>query len=275
MASPELPFSEPVEAYPSRKRKKRVPDYWRIMAAMLLSSILWQIWTSSLWQIQEVRPHGLSHYSTRFVLSYLDGKHLMGQHLLQVNPLVLQKELMDYPLLKSVNVERSLFPTVVNIFVIERKPTYRLFFERPNAQVYTPEHSSLMDEEGVLLNIPDTSTPAHTVLASVDKKILKMGHLPETQLNILNLLNGLYQKKQLPIQGVYNLSNPENIILRTPEINSPIWLGKPEQLSLKLGLLPSLTQITAKQSQLVESIDLRFWKHPVIKTKVPSSVLPE
>lgn len=234
---------------------------------MILSSLLWQIWTAPIWIVQEVRPHGLSSYSTRYVLNYLNGKKLTGQHLLQINPLEIRKELLNYPLLKEVRVERRLFPALVNIFITERKPAFRLFYEPPGQQAYTTEQSGLLDEEGLILNIPDTHTPPHTILTSLERKKLKKGQLQPEQLTLLHQLNGLYQKKQLPIQGIYNISNPENIILRTPEINAPIWLGKPENLSLKLGLLVPLNDIIVKQNRPIACIDLRFWKHPVIRTQ--------
>lgn len=234
---------------------------------MILSSLLWHIWTAPIWMVQEVRPYGLSHYSTHYVLSYLNGKKFTGQHLLQINPLEIRKELLDYPLLKEVRVERVLFPTRVNILITERKPAFRLFYEPSSQQGYTTEQSVLLDEEGVILHISEVQTPPHTVLTSLERNKLKKGRLSPEQLALLHQLNGLYQKKQLPIQGIYNISNPENIILRTPEMSAPIWLGKAENLPLKLSLLSPLNDIIAKQSQPIVYIDLRFWKHPVIRTQ--------
>jgi len=268
-ASPELPFSNPSETEKPLRRpaQKRGFDYLGLMGVMILSSLLFQIWTAPFWQVQEIRPHGLSNYSTRYVLGYLSGKKLEGKHLLQINPLEIKKELMDYPLLKDVRVERSFFPTRVNIHVVERKPAYRLFYEEPTHLPYSNNLSFLIDEEGYLLNIPDGHTPSHTIMTSLEKKRLKKGKLTPEHLLLLNQLNALYQKKQLSVQGVYNLSNPENIILRAPEIGVPVWLGKAESLPVKLGLLQPVLEISKKQPKPVDYIDLRFWKHPVLKTK--------
>lgn len=268
-ALPEQPFSPHSEIpAPSRRKPQRKGfDYFGLMGVMILSSALWQIWTAPFWLVEEVRPHGLSNYSTRYVLGYLSGKKLEGKHLLQINPLELQKELMDYPLLKEVRVERSFFPTRVNIHVIERKPAYRLFYEPPQQGPYSNTDSFLIDEEGYSLNIPDAHSPSHTIMTSLEKKQIKKGKLSPEHLLLLNQLNALYQQKQLPIQGVYNLSNPENLILRAPEIGVPVWLGKAESLSVKLGLLQPVLEISKKQPKPVDYIDLRFWKHPVLKTK--------
>jgi cell division septal protein FtsQ len=267
-ASPELPFSRSPDSEPAPRRnvQKRSFDYFGLMGVMILSSALWQIWMAPFWQIKEVRPHGLSNYSTRYVLGYLNSKKLEGKHMLQVNPLELRKELLDYPLLKDVRVERSFFPSLINVFATERKPAYRLFFEAPNLQAYSTEHSFLIDEEGVLLNIPDTNSPAYKVLTSIEKKAIKKGKLSPEHLLLLNQLNQLYQNKQLNIQGVYNLTNPENIILRSPELNTPVWLGKAENLPVKLGLLDPVREISKKQPKSIDYIDLRFWKHPVLRT---------
>ena len=247
-----------------RQRRKKEPDYWRIIWLMVFFSVLWHIWLAPFWLIHEVRPFGASHYSTRYVLNYLSSHQLTGKHILSINPMQIRRELLNFALLKEVRVERTLFPTLLNLYLTERKPAFRIY-EEISGGAYQSSRSFLIDDEGVVLNIPDAQTPPHTVLVSIDKTQLRAGRLDQEHLSLLLLLNTLYQNKQLLAQGVYNISRPDQLILRPSEGSPPVWLGRAEQLSLKLRLLPSLEEIAKKNNQRVSYFDLRNWENPVIK----------
>jgi cell division septal protein FtsQ len=247
----------------SQRRKKQL-DYWGLMALMILFSILWHIWISPMWLIREVRPFGASQYSTRDVLNYLNSRHLTGQHLLRVNPTQIRQELLKFPLLKEVRVERRLFPALINLYLTERKPAFRIYQEIPG-KAYVSSQSVLVDDEGMILKISDTRTPPHTVWAAVDASALRAGRLSAEHLRVLLFLNTLYQNRQLSVQGVYNISRTDHLVLRLPDGSPPVWLGAPEQLPLKLSLLQPLVDLAARDQRRVRFFDLRNWETPVIK----------
>lgn len=235
------------------------------MAAMVLGSLLFSLWTARFWILTEIQIKGTSPYTRTYLEAYLKDHRLINQHVLTLNPLKLQEELRKNPLIRDAQIERELLPSRITIRVQERKPAFLVYRQ---GEAYNRKKAYVIDHEGIVLPLPaETVTEqASNIHVSVQAQLVK-DRLPEKQQDILRGLEALWEQKLLPIRGVYNISDPNNLILYQAKPAMTIWLGKPEDLPIKLKLIPATLESAQIEPGAVAYIDLRFWKHPVIKTR--------
>lgn len=273
---PPAPQRPPLRPLP--RRSSATPSngrqWLRVPLLMAIIASLWGLWAPPLWSVQEVKLYGLSPHTHKHVVDYFQKHHIKGKHLLQINPLRLRNELLQFTLIQDVHIERHLFPPQLMVRVTERKPAFRIVLEADPKQPATkgPAHV-LVDVEGRVLNVPPSTRPDQKLVASLAVSKLQK-NLDRERLEVLHQLNAHLNAGQLPYPGVYNLDNPQNVILRRPDATTPIWLGKPQDLALKLSLLSPIQQLAAKQREPIEYIDLRFWRHPVLKTRRGTVTMP-
>lgn len=255
------------------KRKKRLLGFGRLLVVALLLYGLWYFWQLPLWKVTAVQFDGLSPYSQPFVQAFMRHTDLKNKHLMAINPVELQNQLLEYPLLKEVQVIRHLWPARLDIRLAERVPYYRVYLESRSHHGYHDKDSVLIDREGKVLVLPAGTKPEKQLMLSMTHPNALEQISPE-QLEVGHRLNQLYEAKRISMPGVYNIANPANIILKSPQLKHPVWLGSLEDLPIKLRLLDPLQPLIQKQSSAVAYVDLRFWKHPVLKLKNSSVVQP-
>lgn len=253
---------------PTRTRRK-VIDYWQIMAGMALGSLLFLLWSAPFWSIQSVDIRGTSSYTRKYLEDFLKAKSLVGLHILKLNPLTIKQQVLKNPLVRNVQFERELLPTRLTIKVQERKAAHLVYRQQGQFPLLDKHKAWILDHEGVVLPLPADAAPEQMVQVSMQPAKLKQ-KLPQTQLDLLRQLEALAQQKILPVEGVFDLSNPQNLILHLKEPAVRIWLGKAEELFIKLKLIEPVLQTAKQQNQAysgIDYIDLRLWKHPVIKAR--------
>ena len=271
---PRAPQRPPLRPLPRRSSPPSGRQWLRVPLLIIMVASLWGLWAPPLWSIQEVKLYGLSPHTHRHVIDYFQKHQIEGKHLLQVNPARLRDELLKFTLIQDVHIERHLFPPQLMVRVTERKPAFRIMLEADPKQPQRkgPGHV-LIDVEGRVLTVPANTRPDQKLVASLAASKLTQT-LDRERLEVLHQLNAHLNAGQLAYPGVYNLNNPQNVILRRPDAATPIWLGKPQDLALKLSLLTPIQQLASKQRESIEYIDLRFWRHPVLKTRRGTLSLP-
>jgi len=235
------------------------------MAAMILSSVLFMIWTASFWFIQNTEIRGTSGYTREFVASFIKEQAIIGKHLLSINPITLKAEAEKNPLIQDIQIERQLLPTKITFKVQERKAAY-LVYQQPENPKQQPEKYFVIDLEGIILPLPADAVTHSNIQTSIDPAIVSTV-FPQEQLELLRHLERLFQQKLINIQGIYNLSDPQNLILHQKKPDLTVWLGRPEDLPIKMQLIEPTLSSAQKKTEDIEYIDLRFWKHPVVKTR--------
>lgn len=247
----------------SRKQKKAALPYYQVMAFIVLFSVLWHLWSAPVWQLKKVHLHDLSQYSQSLVQSYIQGLNLEGRHILKVNPLVLKEHLLGFELVKGIDIRRSLFPGVLHIYVQERKAAFLVY---PNSEKPNPEEAKVVDDEGVVLRIPASEVPENSVRFTLSKRSLDQ-QISGEQVELMHYINQLFLKEEIAVQGFFNIEKTGEIILNTPAVPVPVWLGTRDNLPVKLSLIAPAMELAKKQSRPLRYIDLRYWKHPVLKTR--------
>jgi len=235
------------------------------MAAMVMASGLWMIWTAPFWQIETIEIRGTSPHTLTYLQDFLAQAQIKGKHLLGFNPLELEQQVEQNPLVKNAQFERELLPTRLVIKVQERTPAYLVLHEK-RYYTYTPAASFVIDYEGVVLPLPPNTVPASELRVSIEPELVK-AQFPAPQLDLLRQLETLQDQKKLNVKGVFNLSNPQNIILQLEEPALKIWLGRAEDLPIKLRLIEPTLKTAELEKAKIDYVDLRFWKHPVVKTR--------
>lgn len=235
------------------------------MAAMVLASSLFSLWTASFWYVQKTDIQGSSSYTRAFLNQFLQDHQVDHRHILTLNPIALKAEAQTNPLVQDIQIERQLLPTKLILKVQERKAAYLVYQQPPNYAPQTSKHF-VIDLEGVVLPLPPESVSAQGVQTSIDPKLVQE-HFPLEQLELLRHLDRLYQQKEISIRGIYDLSAPENLILYQKDPDLTIWLGRPEDLPIKLQLIEPTLKASDQKIEKIDHIDLRFWKHPVVKTR--------
>ena len=243
------------------RRRQKVIGLVQFCLAMGIGFGLFHFFQHPLWYITDIQVQGLNQYNRRFILNYLSHQELTDRHLLLLNPQEIQKELLSYPMLKSVQINRYLWPSQLVVQLQGRQPVFRIYLEN---NTYTEANSILIDEEGTILPISPTIHPQSKLLLSLEPSQTKK-ITPEI-LTTIAKLKDYYSSDKIAIEGVFNLSQLNNVILRTPSIPVPVWLGTLDDLTIKMGLLSSLQSLIEQYKSQVEYIDLRYWKHPVLKT---------
>ncbi|MBF2054388.1 MAG: cell division protein FtsQ/DivIB [Candidatus Sericytochromatia bacterium] len=242
-----------------------MPDYLGIMAAMVMASCLWMIWTAHFWWIQNIEIRGSSPHTQAWLEQLVSAQNIKGQHVLRLNPLTLKDLAEQNPLVQTAQFERELLPTRLVIKVQERKAAYLILHEKKH-YAYSVNASSVIDHEGVVLPLPASHAPKSLLQISADPGLLQTV-LPTPNLDLLRQLETLQSQGRLQVDGVFNISNPQNLILHLNERNLKVWLGRAEDLPVKLQLIEASLKTAEKEQADIAYLDLRFWKHPVIKTR--------
>lgn len=256
---------------PNRVVVKRT-DYVGLMLCMIMASGLFVLWTAQFWNIQQVEVKGATVNTERYVQAFIEKEKLQGKHLLKVNPLVLKKILAANPLVKQVTFEREILPAHLTLKVQERLPRYLLYTAIPpydkSTQKLQPveRFAKIVDAEGIILPLPakrfEYIGPYFYLKPGLIKKKLSVEHL-----NLIRELEALDEKQLLAHGGVFDLSNPQNLIFHLNDPPLRVWLGMPEDLLLKMQLIDSTNKGSGVSESEIEYIDLRFWKHPVVKKR--------
>ncbi len=257
-------FDSPQSTY--RRRARRKVDYWRIMAAMILGSTLFTIWSAPFWKIQKVEIRGTTGFTEKHLAGFLKTHKFIGEHILKLNPIQLERELLKNPLVLTAHFERELLPTRLTIRVQERKPAHLIYRQQNTGPLLDKSKAWILDHEGVVLPLPASAAPETPIQVSVKPAIIKQ-RLPQAQLDLMRLLEVLAEQKLLTVDGIYDLSQPQNLIfyLKNPKLT--VWLGKSEDLVIKLKLIQPTLETAKQDITSIDYIDLRFWKHPVIKSR--------
>lgn len=245
-------------------------DYVSIMLCMVLSTGLFLLWTAHFWEVTQVEIKGTSVNTHDYVANFVQQEKLQGSHLLQINPLVLKKELEKSPLVKHVTFEREILPAALTLKVQERLPHYLLYHTLPTYDKKTqkyleqPSQLTVIDAEGIVLPLSgkafDYSGPLLYLNPSHFKEKVSLTHL-----NLIRELDALAEKEVLNYTGVFDVSDPQNLIFHGSEPSVKVWLGMPEEILLKMQLIESTFKASEVSASEIEYIDLRFWQHPVVK----------
>ncbi len=239
---------------------------------MIMTSGLFLLWTAQFWNLQQVEIKGATINTERYVQTFVKNENLRGKHLLKINPLILKKRLEINPLVKQVTFEREILPAHLTLKVQERLPRYVVYsalplYDSATKKVQVPErYAKIVDAEGILLPLPSKRFayvgPHFYLKPTLIKKKLSMEHL-----NLIRELEALDEKKLLGHSGVFDISNPQNLIFHLNDPPLRVWLGMPEDLLLKMQLIDSTHKGSGVSESEIEYIDLRFWKHPVVKKR--------
>lgn len=239
---------------------------------MIMASGLFVLWTAQFWNIQKVEIKGTTVSTESYVQDFVKKEQLQGKHLLKVNPLVLKKALEANPLVKQVTFEREILPAHLTLKVQERLPRYLLhsalpLYDKTLKKLQPVErHTKVVDAEGIILPIPSKRFeyigPHFYLKPDLIKKTLSVEYL-----NLIRELEALDEKQLLAHSGVFDISNPQNLIFYLNDPPLRVWLGMPEDLLLKMQLIDSTNKGSGVPEDEIEYIDLRFWKHPVVKKR--------
>ena len=254
----------PASSRPRRHKRQRKVAYWQIMAAMILSSSLFSIWTASFWRIQETEIRGTSDYTRKFMETFLAEQKIVNRHILSINPIQLKTKAEQNPLIQDIQIERQLLPSKLTLKIQERKAAYLVKYQPEGQQAQ--EQYFVIDLEGIILPLPIESV-THTSIQTIINPALVNSRFLQEQLELLRHLERLYQQNLISVQGLYDLSDPQNLILYQIDPLLTVWLGRPEDLPIKLQLMKPTLSSSQKKFENIEYIDLRFLKHPVVKTK--------
>jgi len=237
--------------------------YLRWMLMMMLAAILWQFWMADFWRVQEVVYQGQYQHTRVFIEEHLKKEQVLGQHLVMLSPMKIKESLLKNPLLQDIRVERRLFPAALIIKVREREPAFEI--ELKPSKVGEKSELVLVDLEGHRLNYSQPVIFKQALRFRITPALLKTS-LSEKHLLILHQLKSQSQTLTFP-EGVFDISQPENIVLYTSVSPAPVWLGQTLDMSRKLELLPSVIDVAKKKRASISYLDLRFWRHPVIRVK--------
>lgn len=247
------------------QRSKSQVDYWRIMAAMILGTCLWMIWTASFWYIQSIEVRGASIYTDQYVQDFLKSQNLIHKHILQINPLELKAELVKSPLVKDAKFEREILPTRLTVKVQERQAAFLVYQQIPKSPTAKTAFQ-IIDHEGVILPLPQDVIDDKGVRVRLDPKQMT-GAISQEHMENLRQLDLLHRQKHLETEGVFDISDLQNLKLYLPDRQLIIWLGDMADIPHKVKLIePVLKAAEAPESQ-IQYVDLRYWHHPVVKQK--------
>lgn len=250
---------------PARSSRVKI-DYWRIMAAMILGSLLFTIWTAPFWRIQSVDIRGTTPYTRKYLENFLQAHSLIGVHILRLNPMQLKQQILKNPLVQGAQFERELLPTRLTIKVQERKPDHLLYLVQGRPPQVDRSKPVVLDHEGVVLPLPPDVAPEQSVQLCVMPSLVKT-RLPQPQLELLRELKAYAQQKLLPVEGVFDISRPQNLQLYLKQPKVTVWLGRSEDLQIKLKLIQPTLDTAKQDPERLDYLDLRFWKHPVLKAR--------
>lgn len=266
-------------------RRKIFRFYWSIFIISSLSFIFWWLWNTPLFAIQEIKVNGITKDSKNFITKTLNKQEILKQHFFHIDPLEVKTQLEDYPLIKNVQIKRWFFPMRLEIELVERQPWLKILhiektatFNEDNPII--PNESLVIDENGVILPIGLNPKAAYDILFASDiqydtipkKNNIIMAKISYVKLDIIRKILEYYETQQINEKGIFYIKNPQNIIFKKD--NFIYWLGKLEDFSQKIKLIPETTKAAQPHIAELKYIDIRFLQAPVIKIQKGSSGTP-
>jgi hypothetical protein len=255
--------SQVVNLYPKLKQRQRALHTLRALIRLIKLAIfctifygLYLLWNMNFWLVESVELNGLSNTGYHYVSKFSLEKKFIGQNILEVNPAKVNNILQNIRLFKEIKAYRTIFPAILTINFVERTPYLTVYEEASNQDI-------IIDEEGVAListqNINKEVKQVYTL-----KKIINYKITPE-QLNAIKVIEKLRNYKKIDDLGAYDLSNPKNIVLNTPE--NHILLGNLEDFVTKIKTVPVIESLSKTNKNELEYIDIRYWRNPVLKLR--------
>ncbi len=249
--------------YPKLKQRQRIlhtiKALIRITKLLMFSSAIYGIyllWSMPFWQIANVELAGLSNIGHSYISKFYLEKNYLGQNILMVNPGKLNDELQNIRLFKEIKTYRRLFPTTLHLSFVERIP-YMFIHDDKTAK------DIIIDEEGVVLTFAKNFQENTNTIYSINK-IFDFQITPE-QVNVIRVIEHFRKNRQIADLGVFNITNPDNLILQTEK--NKILLGNLDEFIMKIKSIPVIESLSKTSKNELEYIDVRYWKNPVLKLK--------
>lgn len=254
-----------IEEYkPKLKQRQKVVHKLRaiirISKALIYGALFYGIyllWNLPFWNIENVEFSGLSSMGYRYIEKFDLKKNYLNQHLLSINPYKIKMALENERVFREVSVNRSLFPSTVQINFKERVPYLTIYDSKKESDV-------TIDDEGVVL----TYTKKGKNILNFAINDIKNNKITYEQLNDIRVIDSFIKSKKIPDVKVFDLSNPNNIILNTEK--NKILLGDLEEFVMKIRTISQLETLSKNTKNELEYIDVRYWKNPVLKVKESS-----
>lgn len=262
--------------YPKLKQRQRVLHTLKALIRLLKLTIFCSIcygfyllWNMNFWLIENVELNGLSKIGYSYVSKFSPEKSFIGKSILEVNPAKVNSILQNIRLFKEIKSYRTIFPSVLTINFIERKPYLTLYEE-------TSAHDIIIDEEGVALtSAQDFHKDIMVIERSRNKPVysikrIKNYKITPEQLNVIKVIErfknyDVRSGKKITDLGTYDITNPKNIVLNTGE--NKILLGNLENFVTKIKTIPVIESLSKNNKDELEYIDIRYWQNPVLKLK--------
>lgn len=246
---------------PKLKQKQkilhRLKALFRIINLVLFSAFLYGyyiFWDLPFWKVQDVEMTGLSSIGYQYIKKIDPEKSYKGHHILNLDSSLITKKLDNFRLFEKVSVNRKLFPTKIYINFYERVPYITIYDS-------SQEKDITIDEEGIVLTYlkPNKNKSIYSVNNVKDYK------LKEGQINAIRVIENLRNTKKIKDIGFFDISNPNNLILKTDE--NKVLLGNNEDLVMKINSIKALESLSKTTKNELEYIDVRYWRNPVLIKK--------
>lgn len=246
---------------PKLKQKQRAlhrtKALFNIINLIAITSFLYGyyiFWDLPFWKVQYVELNGLSNIGYGYIKKFNPEKSYKGHHILNLDSSLIAKKLSNFRIFQAVTVNRKLFPTTLNINFYERTPYITIY----NAN---QEKDITIDDDGVVLTytIKNNSRSIYII-----KKIFDNRLKPE-QMNVIRVINNLLDNKKIENIGTFDITDPNNLILRTNE--NKVLLGNLEDLIMKINSIKPLELLSKTNKNELEYIDVRYWRNPVLIKK--------
>lgn len=246
---------------PKLKQKQKVlhrlKALFRIINLALLSAFLYGFyifWDLPFWKVQQIEMSGLSNIGYQYISKLNPEKSYMGHHILKLDSTLISKKLSDFRIFEYVSVNRRIFPTKLYINFYERIPYITIYQSSKEKEV-------TLDEEGVVLTylVPNKTRSIYNINKINNYK------LQDKQINTIRVIENLRNAKKIEDIGVFDISNPNNLILKTDE--NKIILGNTDDLPMKINSIRALESLSKTTKNELEYIDVRYWRNPVLIKK--------
>lgn len=255
--------SDIAEFKPKLKQRQRVVHTLRAIIRIskysFFSAIFYGIyllWNMPFWNIQIVEINGVSPMGYNYIEKFNLVKNYQSTNILSLDPSKLKKALDNNRIFKEININRKLFPSILQIDFIERLPYMTIFDEKKGSDI-------TIDEDGIVLTY--TKKFNNSGISNYSIKNIKNYKITEEQVNAIRVIEHFIQTKKIPDMKVFDLTNPNNIILHTDK--NIILIGDLEDFIMKIKTIFQLEALSKNTKNELEYIDVRYWKNPVLKVK--------
>lgn len=282
---------------PKLKQKQKVlhrlKALFRLINLFLFCAFIYafyMVWTLPFWDVTNIEINGLSNIGYAYINKYIPEKSYKGLNILTLDPGKISKTLNNTRVFRAVNVYRSLFPTSLIINFEERIPFLTihenssdqditiddegivLTYVNPNREdeLFFPKSKNDNQNKNIKKNeeknknsVKETKKDKGKAIYSINKA--KDFSLNSEQLNCIRVIENLRKNKKIDDIGVFDLTDPQNIILNTTE--NKVLLGGLDELIMKIKSIPPLEDLSKNNKNELEYIDVRYWKNPVLKLK--------